>query len=153
MKKILILALMLTVKAASAQIKSPCACGGMLVLEVIKFNFHKPRTDCLSGFGICLRLSPIRFECIPCSNFPSGPVAFKEDKVTCYVMASEDKLELHLPASLMMDESFQQDSFEYFEIEEDMLPFVRYDAEKIEYAKAGKYPVERRGEELVVLLQ
>lgn len=153
MKKILILSLMLTVKAAFAQIKAPCPCGGMLVFEITKFNFHKPKTDCLFGFGLCLKMSPIRFECVPCTSLPNGPLSFKQEMVTCYMAAFDQKLELHLPAALLEDESFLQDQAEFFELEDDMLPIPSTSAGESSYVKAGKYPVERRGEELVVSFQ
>ena len=32
------------------------------------FNFHKPRTDCQSGFGLCIRLE-VGIECWPNTSY------------------------------------------------------------------------------------
>jgi hypothetical protein len=46
---------------ADAQRKPACPPGYDHVGEGItidKFNFHKPRTDCHKGFGICMEVTP-----------------------------------------------------------------------------------------------
>lgn len=154
MRKILILFLMISTKGTFAQLLGNiCPCGTQLVIDVDKFNFRKPRTECMKGFGLCLKVGKIYLTCQPCEGGRASRASMNEGRVTAYLKADCGRLSLHLPASLENEEMFGGEPLNEFEIEEDAIPLGDGQSSPQYRITGGLYPVERIDDELVVRLQ
>lgn len=110
------------------------------------FNFHKPRTDCTSGFGLCIRFG-VSFSCMPCY----AKASVKGDMVSSWVKLSDKTAEWHLPAGLKESKGFQKTDMSTFEIEEKTLSFRSKEGLE-KWVKGGIYPVRIVENELLVTM-
>lgn len=118
----------------------------MATISIDVFNFHKPRTNCTSGFGFCLRLS-CGITCVNC--YFKGSVA--GDKVTAYAKMTSTVAELHVPVGLKTAKGFEKTDMSTFEVEDKSLSFkTSTGIEKL--VKGGTYPVTVVGDEYVIKL-
>lgn len=108
------------------------------------FNFHKPRTGCKSGFGICLRLSAG----VTC-EYCRWRTSMQNNQVMTYVTFEQQKIVWHLPAALQ--QAMAETDCSTFELEEDMLEFKNEEGKAIA-AKAGNYPVVKKDDELIITI-
>jgi len=108
------------------------------------FNFHKPRTGCVSGFGLCIRLSA-GVNCEYCR----WRSAIESNQVSSTVIFEGEKAIWHLPSSLP-DHLGEVDTSE-FELEDGMLEFVT-DKGKVFKVKGGLYPVKKNPEDITIEL-
>jgi hypothetical protein len=114
--------------------------------DINKFNFHKPRTECGHGFGVCLDLTK-RVECVP-ENFTHVYIT-EDGTIGGYGDLKESTLVLHLPADLTYDPAFVNENMETFEIEADHFKIL--DGEVLlGTLKGGIYPVVNTGTELLI---
>jgi hypothetical protein len=114
--------------------------------DINKFNFHKPRTECGSGFGVCLDLNK-RIDCVP-ENFTHVYVT-EDGTIGGYGDLKDSTLVLHLPADLTYDPAFVNEDMSTFEIETNR--FKIYNGELL-YGTlvGGVYPVVNTGTELLI---
>jgi hypothetical protein len=113
-----------------------------------QFNFHKPRTGCKSGFGVCISIG-VQVDCRP-----SQVVYFDERTATGYGTVSEDgrTSELHLPIGLydaLRSEGEDVSTFEVgegFEIQEP-------DGSHYRTVRPGVYELAFRDKEVIVTLE
>lgn len=153
MKKIFLLAICIWQQTTQAQMNTKIMgeegncpegyCAGFFV-EIENFNFHKPRTECKSGFGICLRISA-GATCIPCLNKITSND--KSSVITGYL--SKEMATLHLPKSLQKEQIEKESDFRFFEIEEKTIE-ITYPDGSVMYLKGGSYPVTEENNELLV---
>ncbi len=125
-----------------AQISGPCPCGYALTIEASKFNFHKPRTDCTSGFGLCVRIRGLKLECYPCYSKNTGFAEINGDLVRGYVHFEGNHSELVLPASLLEDQAITYDENQIFSLEDGSI-VIEKENESAELSSiGGDYPFE-----------
>jgi len=110
------------------------------------FNFHKPRTSCLAGFGVCCRLSS-SVTCEPC--FHKSEVS--ERYATCYAFVRDESVELHIPAAIREMEGFEKSDFKSFEVESGTWE-ISEDGKETKFIKGGEYEVNEKDDELIVVL-
>ncbi len=113
------------------------------------FNFHKPRTDCKTGFGLCIRGSASS-GCKPCNLFKSmeSPAKIENGNVTCYGEVKSGVLEFHIPAAIKIDQNLSAKDISSFTIDKGALS-VTANGKQL-YSKEGTYPVTLSGSEYVV---
>jgi hypothetical protein len=135
---------------------SPCP-PGLCVhvkISVAVINFHKTRTNCKSGFGLCIRLGGggISTSCVPCLNLKSTAICKVEKGVaTCYGRIKNNKLELHIPAGIKEEAGFAKEDMKTFAVEKGSLSISVDGKEKV--SKEGSYPVTLSGTEYIVLIE
>ena len=110
------------------------------------FNFHKPRTNCTSGFGLCIRYGA-GIRCYYCDKKTS----LNGTKVTAWVNMIKDKAELHLPLAIKEDKEFVNTDLSVFEVEDKMVSFTSKDGLE-KWVKGGIYPVSKTTTDLVITL-
>lgn len=109
-------------------------------------NFHKPRTSCTGGFGLCVKMSVS----IYCSN-TTGKSYIKGDQISVSTKLTNQTAELHFPIALKYEKGFEKTDLSTFEIEDKSLIFKSAKGmEKL--VKGGIYPVSVIGDEFVVTL-
>ncbi len=110
------------------------------------FNFHKPRTGCTTGFGLCVRFSTsITCEfCLRKNSITNGMVIS-----SAYL--NEDEVELHLPLALQKEKEFTDTDMTSFEVEDDSWT-ITDEMGKLHNIKGGVYPVKVVDEDMVVML-
>lgn len=160
MKKILLIALVLYTSLAHAQknavgtesltdvrfIFCPDGTYPTATVTLNTFNFHKPRTNCLSGFGMCIKFSVSLY----CAS-TTGKSYIKNDKTIATAKINSQTVELHLPVTLKYEKGFEKTDFTKFEIEDKILSF-KSSAGIEKFVKGGVYPVTVVGDEYVVVL-
>lgn len=160
MKKILLIALVLYASLTHAQTNpsgtSSLTDGGFIfcppgtyptaTVTLNTFNFHKPRTNCTSGFGMCIKFS---FS-IYCASI-MGKSSIKSDKTIATAKVNSLSAELHLPVALKYEKGFEKTDFTKFEVEDRTLSFKSSTGIE-KFVKGGIYPVTVVGDEYVVLL-
>jgi len=132
-----------------------CSYGVSIVFD--QFNFHKPRTGCTSGFGLCIKVhvEPICKPCplgYPTPDYNNMKTDISGEEVKAWWRIISGKLELHLPAALQNVDGYTQTDFSVFEIEDNS--FIIDNPDKTIYAsvKGGQYKVSRVDDDFVVLL-
>jgi len=131
-----------------------CSYGVSIVFD--QFNFHKPRTSCTSGFGLCIKVhtEPI---CEPCPMGYPTPDNMKTDisdgKVKAWWKLADNKIELHIPVDLQKVDGYGDVDFSLFEIDDES--FIIDNQDKTIYAtvKGGQYKVTKQENDFVVLLE
>ena len=124
-----------------------CSIGASLIIE--QFNFHKPRTDCESRFGICLR-GHFQANCAPC--WSNGQTGYKDGKVTGWFKISKNKLELHLPLALGQSKGFINEDMSLFYLDDDTITVLNADGSTNSKLKGGVYTVAISGNDYVILI-
>ena len=111
-------------------------------LEV--FNFHKPKTNCTSGFGLCIRFASgvICERCLGKSTIENG-------KINVYGKLNEQNIELYFPQEIQHEKGFENADFNNFEIEDNMLSLMSAEGKTI-LIPGGNYPVKQIENEFVV---
>ncbi|MBX2888776.1 MAG: hypothetical protein KF829_09050 [Ferruginibacter sp.] len=109
---------------ASAQDQGPLKC----VWHIEKINFHKPKRDCKSGFGLCIRSHwhiPLQVSlgeawCIPwiwVTPYEPKP-AIEKDEVVAGVIVLKDKVVVALPKEIAELKDYAKEDFSVLEITE-----------------------------------
>jgi len=150
MKKLFLIVLLFQGFAGNSQVGNICPCGANIFFTVEKINFHRPRTDCQSGFGICLKISPIYFSCMPCGQNTEFTPAEQKGMVNFSVSVECGKAEIHLPLTLGADEEFKEEKMDVFEIEDETLQLSSEKNEQVFWVKGGTYPVYVKNGEYVI---
>jgi hypothetical protein len=112
--------------------------------EIEIFNFHKPRTNCTSGFGLCVRFNA-GVECSPCF----GKSSLTGTKVKVWAKLSNHSATLHIPKSLQTQKGFETVKFSQFELEDQALSFSFPNGAK-RSVRGGTYSVTAVGDEWVI---
>jgi len=163
MKKIILfVSFLITAAISQGQKKempeNPCPpgeCSYGITVVIDQFKFHKPRTGCTSGFGLCVKvhLEPV---CKPCPlGYPTPDnmkTEISDGKVTAWWSIVSNKIELHIPAGLQNVDGYGDSDFTIFEIEDNS--FIVDNPDKTTYAtvRGGQYKVSKVGNDFVVLL-
>lgn len=113
-------------------------------VSIDQFNFHKPRTSCSSGFGLCVKVS-LSVGCIPCIR----KNVLSDGKVNAFFRWTGKELSLHLPLELNSKADFSKEDMTSFEVEESTISVSMPSGESY-WVKAGVYPVVVIGDEYVV---
>jgi hypothetical protein len=113
--------------------------------EIDVFNFHKPRTGCKSGFGLCIK-GHWETGCVP--NRPYSYFStIKEGVASVWAQELENgKLEIHFPLALKDTEGYSAEDLAIFNMDEE------YEIYKGITLKPGDYPVQETDVELVVIV-
>lgn len=100
---------------------SVCPPGMCLSANVVlnRFDLRKPRTNCSSGFGICIKIS-FSVSCEYCSQ----KCYLEKDNVIGWIKVSEGTAELHLPKALEWEKAFENTDMNFFEIADNTLSVV-----------------------------
>lgn len=126
----------------------PCPVGTcpMITFSIEAFNFHKPRTECKLGFGLCIKLD-VGITCASCT----GKSSIADNKVTAWGKILGNTLELHIPAALQQVVGFEKTDMRSFQLDEQ---FIRLKTTNgtIKTVAGGTYPVATRENELVINL-
>ena len=117
------------------------------IITMESFNFHKPRTNCSGGFGLCLKIG-FNFACLTCN----GKSFIKDGKVNSWVKINQQTAELHVPTNIKYEKGFEKTDMSTFEIEDKSLSF-KSDAGIEKTVKGGIYPVSVSGDEYIINLQ
>jgi len=115
-----------------------------VVLQFI--NFHKPRTNCTSGFGLCFKHSAY-VSCDP--NWRKSSLS--GTTVDAVGKINKEVIELHIPLALKYQKGFEKTDFSTFELEDKSFS-IKTETGIIRYVKAGVYPVSVVDDEFVVNL-
>ncbi len=153
MKKLSILSLLFfAALVGQAQLSEICPPGQTQIgttFTIEKFNFHKPRTNCTSGFGLCVKG---RWK-VKCGYaFPSFP-RIEDEKVIIAYKVTDNKLELHLPVDLADDPEFKEVDMTTFSIGADQVQLTDEKGNVVAVLKEGDYAVTRTETELIVLIE
>ncbi len=124
-----------------------CATGVSFVID--QFNFHKPRTGCQSGFGICLK-GHLEASCTPC--WANGKTDYQNGKVTGWFKISKNKLELHLPLALGQSKEFIKEDMSVFCVDDDTITILNTDGSTNCKLKGGEYTVTISGSDYLILI-
>jgi hypothetical protein len=118
----------------------------MITFSIEAFNFHKPRTECKLGFGLCIKLD-VGITCASCT----GKSSIADNKVTAWGKILGNTLELHIPAALQQVVGFEKTDMRSFQLDEQ---FIRLKTTNgtIKTVAGGTYPVATRENELVINL-
>ncbi len=156
MKRLLFIALMCyasSVNAQQARLAVPdneltCPEGYIFgyTFQLDIFNFHKPRTGCTSGFGLCFRLA-VGVKCIQFEQ----KALLSSGKVSGYARLAKSTAELHLPLEMKNDTRFSSTNMTQFEIDPNTLSFVN-NAGLAKWVKGGVYPVTIMNNEYIIKL-
>jgi len=151
MKKILFLfVFFLAIKSTEAQlIKIPVK--AVLTGSITKLNFHKPKTECLKGFGFCLK-GTLNFT-ITANERMTPPTYIDGDKVVFYGIKMGTTFELHAPVALKQVAGNDLLDFSNFELEDGN--YIAYsDGTKTitSKLKSGIYPVKLVNNDYVVTI-
>lgn len=129
--------------AQPTQTDEPCI--RWQVIKAPVFKFHKPKTNCLFGFGLCLQLSQLEIRIIPCDENPPSTEIEGKELVQFYAELDGDKVIFHFPKSLLELEPFRSQDPGFFGIAEDELPLDKEHSGVVVRLKEGEYPLERVG--------
>ncbi len=110
------------------------------------FNFHKPRTNCSNGFGLCIKFSTS----VTC-EYCFGKSNILGDKISVYTTLDDNYATLHFPMSLKYEKEFEGADFNTFEIEDQSLSFKQENGKEV-FVKGGLYPVSIVDDEMIVTL-
>ena len=127
----------------------PGYCSNGVTFVVDHFSFHKPRTNCRSGFGICLK-GHWEAHCVPC--WSKGQTNYDDEKVTGWFKISKSKLELHLPLALGQSKQFINENMSIFYLDDDFIMILNEDGSKNCRLKGGEYTVAISGNDYVILI-
>lgn len=118
-----------------------------LVYTLETFNFHKPRTNCTSGFGLCIRIG-IRTRCSMCD----AKATLRDNMVSAVFLQKGTKVEVRLPLALRSAKGFEKTDMSVFELEEKTLSIVSPDGKEV-WVKGGIYPVARTETEYIIMME
>lgn len=137
-------------KTPTTTIENPVDCPvGMCPMAYISLdamNFHKPRTNCQDGFGICVRIS-WGVTCTSC--FGKSGITGNNIKMWC--VTKDNSAELHIPLEIKNQKGFDRVNFSSFEIEENAMAF-QFPGGKVRYAKGGVYGTVVKNNEYVITM-
>jgi hypothetical protein len=151
MKKHFLLLLMLLIGFTFIHAQKSCPPGQIVVgvvYQIETLNFHKPRTDCKSGFGFCLR-GDAHVHCTSI-NFPHQ-TSLRDGKATIWYQIKDNQFELHLPIALKDEEDFINEDLNSFTIDSNSISIVADDGESM-MLRAGDYKVERTETDFIILI-
>jgi hypothetical protein len=156
MKKIIgFFLLLISIQFANAQTEferaKDCPPGYIPVLNfnIEQFNFHKPRTNCTSGFGLCIRIK-VESGCQAIGSF-FAKTSLVGNIVTAWGTIQNGKLSLHIPAGLKKIKGFTESDFKTFTIDDAAILQVTNSKVPL-YLTPGNYPVTTDKEDLVVTI-
>jgi hypothetical protein len=121
----------------------------MITFEVSTFNFHKPRTECQSGFGLCIR-GTWGSDCKPCYSYKGAgePVKIENGIVRCRGEIKNGKLELHIPAAIKTEQRLSDAEVSTFSMDDASIS-ISCNGQTLQNKK-GDYPVLFSENEFVV---
>ncbi len=133
---------------ASIETEFPCPAGScpIVTIAIETFNFHKPRTTCTTGFGLCIKLNA-GITCTSCY----GKTMLNGNKVNAWARLSSKTAELHIPASLKNAAGFEKTDMTTFQLEDKTVSFTSAQG-IVKWVKGGIYPVITQGEEYIITL-
>ncbi|MBU3713541.1 MAG: hypothetical protein FGM46_01175 [Ferruginibacter sp.] len=108
------------------------------------FNFHRPRTGCTSGFGLCIKLGLT----INCSEITPRP-SLSGTTVNGYTKLSNTSAEIHLPLEIKNSSRFIKQDMSKFVIGDNMLWFTNKNGQT-KWARGGSYNVSVVNQEYVI---
>jgi hypothetical protein len=159
MKKLLFIAALFSASSLFAQSKRlavsdeaglgfPCPNNYLttIVFTLDKLNFHKPRTNCMSGFGFCLKFS---FSLTCTEIVPKTSVS--SNAVNAWIKLTSTNAELHVPLAIRNYSDFQSEKLSSFEVESNTISFVNAAGVK-KWVKGGIYPVAKTSVDYVINL-
>ncbi|MCP9753029.1 hypothetical protein EGI32_18920 [Ferruginibacter sp. HRS2-29] len=113
------------------------------------FNFHRPRTDCKTGFGLCIK-GRQESGCRPCASKTPVGTKIENGKATCIAEVKNGKLELRIPAGIKTSASLDASDMSDFTLDKGVLNGI-VDG-KFKTNREGTYPVKLIENEYVVLI-
>jgi hypothetical protein len=128
-------------------------CIKWMITSSSRFNFHKPRTDCQFGFGLCLRLGRLEIRAVPCDEESSSNDLYDEDKVPFLAEFNGSQVIFHFPEWMTQMENLKSQDLSIFSIQNDELPIMDGHSEAVVTLRAGDYPVLRDNGELIVKVE
>jgi hypothetical protein len=131
---------------AKAQTSCPPGYSAVVSYSFDQFNFHKPRTDCKKGFGLCIR-GHWEKKCKPNNSFYARII---DNQVEFWAEIKNNKLELHLPVELKQQEGFIGEDMTVFFVEDDTFEIKNEEGEVIAKLKEGEYAVEENETDLII---
>lgn len=121
----------------------PVFCIRVISEPAFTFNFHRPRKDCKSGLGICLRFSIGEYRLEPCKNIQvqSDEVFMENDKVHFSIRLAGEYAFVSLPADLARAPGFEGEDMGRFHVDGPHLFFRDDKTGMVVRFKEGDYPV------------
>ena len=159
MKKLLFIAALFSASSLFAQSKKlavsdeaglgfPCPNNYSTTIKfsLDKLNFHKPSTNCISGFGFCLKFSLS----ITCTDI-IPKVAISSNTVDSWIKLTSSNAELHVPLEIRNFSDYQYEKLSSFEVQDNAVSFVNPSGIQ-KWVKGGVYPVIKTGVDYVINL-
>jgi hypothetical protein len=166
MKKIMFLVVVCatfgTAKSQSSKVH-PCPPGQCIVnvayvLDVL--NFHKPRTDCKSQFGFCIK-GHMEYDCVDAGTSPAATNCNWESrystglrvagtKVYAGFIVVNDVLELHIPRALAATAEFANEDMSLFHVDDNAIAIQSRAGMVLGYLKGGAYIVTSSANDFIV---
>ncbi len=116
------------------------------------FNFHKPRTDCKSKFGLCIKGGQAQTVCVPAQNWQQYKIGLSNGKVAVLGLIQEGQLELHIPVALKDQEGFKGEVMTEFTLDADALTILDSNGKTYAALKTGTYAVKVSGEHYIIVI-
>jgi hypothetical protein len=113
-------------------------------LSIDEFSFHKPRTSCTSGFGLCLKVS-LSITCLPC-DLKSTLI---DGKVNALIKIKGNEVAMRIPVDISHERDFEKTDFSTFEVEEGSIAITSQDGKRM-FVQPGIYPVVIEDHEYVI---
>lgn len=109
-------------------------CPGISII-IEQFNFHKPRTNCSKGFGLCFKIH-VGASCIPCLKKPQ----INKKGIEVVGLLREKDMLLSIPKDIAEINGLSESDLNAFEIENQMIE-IELPEGYVRYLKGGVYPV------------
>ena len=159
MKKLLLIAALFSANILFAQSKRiavaddagmdfPCPANYSTTIKfsLDKLNFHKPSTNCISGFGFCIKfsLNIICSEIVPRTSINSN-------MINSWIKLTSSNAELHVPIDIRNFTDYQTEKLSSFEVQDNAISFVNSLGVQ-KWVKGGVYPVIKTTVDYVINL-
>lgn len=112
------------------------------------FNFHRPVTNCKTGFWFCsYGCTGWHWECVPNTTFKA--TIDQKNVAKVWAQLSGNKIEFHFPSAISALDSYTKEDLSKFTVDEQLV--FEFDGKKCKLA-IGEYPVKEVNGELIILV-
>lgn len=120
----------------------------IIILDLDQFNFHKPRTGCISGFGFCIKLGLT----LTCRKIEAtgDKATLINGKAHVWGSVQNESITLHFPSDLQKTRGFTADDFKSFLFEEAVT--LSYGKKIVAGLIPGEYRVVNTGTDFTVTI-
>ena len=127
----------------------PPGCTLVLTYTFTTFNFHKPRTNCESGFGLCIKGVPgTRCNC----GWYRPTTSIEKGEVKTELRIEGDKAYFYIPYALKQLDEYKNENTDSFTLSEENAAIINADGKTVATMKPGEYVTKIEGDNFVVVI-